>query len=70
MNSDQVMTALRSGALLHLEHREDEQVYWLSSPYRRVPVHVARVVLRNDEVAPQPDSLFEGETPQTWRVVA
>lgn len=68
MNSRQVLNRMQNGASLHLHFEDGERVWWLDPPGNRISCTVAALVLRDQRVLAQGDSLFESEQPQTWRL--
>jgi hypothetical protein len=63
-----VLNAMRGGAALHHYFAFSEPVYVLTDG-RRVDPTTAEAVIRNPQIAPVGEALFQGLRPQTFRFV-
>jgi hypothetical protein len=63
-----VLSAMRAGAALHLEHRPGGERWWLSDG-SQVAAGIAHLVIRHPDVAGVGDCLFGFTPAQTYRFV-
>jgi hypothetical protein len=66
IKADQMLTAMRRGECLLLEHRWFGRA-WCLSGGRSVDDAVAKIVVEHPRVVGVGDSLFKGTPSQTWR---
>jgi hypothetical protein len=67
-NVDQVLTAMKRGASLHLEF-ENGRTRWFLSSGRTVPASIAEIVANHASVHAVGDALFANVPSQTWRII-
>jgi hypothetical protein len=69
MTTNQVLEAMKDGAVLCMEHGDEGNVYWLHPSRTILRVDVGeRVIGMVGRIEPGGDSLFVDEFAQTWRV--
>jgi len=74
MTHSEVMTAMRAGARLHMEHTEDGDHFWLSHRNGLHGPHVrpdtGRNIIEDPSVIRCDDALFDKLLPQTYLIEA
>jgi hypothetical protein len=68
MTRDEIISAMKEGATLHMEHTEDGKQFWLHCTHLPVRTDVGERVIADPIVISAGDALFDDALPQTFRI--
>lgn len=68
MKADEVISVMKAGAFLRMQHAEDGYVFWLECPALNVDTDVGLAVIEDPAVTRHSDTLFDDILPQTYSI--